>query len=128
MSETTTVVRDCAPMRTDAPLDSNGQYPPEMVVGGPDGFAGECREATNYVSADGHFAVRLWESRAGVLQTDDYPFDEYFIVLEGRVIITNRQTGVRLELGPGESGMLTKHGDFTWDMPGHFLKQYVRVE
>ena len=124
----TTAVRDCAPMNSSATLDSGGQYPPPMVVGGPDGFAGEYREATNYVSEDGHFVVRLWASAAGVLQTDDYPFDEYFTVLEGRVIITNRQTGTRSEYGPGDSGMLTKHGDFTWDMPVHFKKQYVRVE
>lgn len=72
--------------------------------------------------------MRLWQCEAGVLQTDSYPFDEYFLVLEGRVVVTNRRSGTVSEYGPGDTGMLTKGGNFTWDMPVPFLKQYVRVE
>lgn len=128
MPETTIGPKECRPMAKDVTLDEPGQYPPEMVVGGPDRFAGRFLEATNYRSEDGTYVVRLWDSEAGVLQTDDYPFDEYFLVLEGRVVITNRPSGTVSEYGPGDTGMLIKGGDFTWDMPVHFRKQYVRVE
>ena len=122
------VDKNCRPMATDLALSDSDPYPPEMVVGGPNGFAGECMEATNYASEEGGFVVRLWQSEAGVLQTGDYPYDEYFLVLEGHVIITNRPSGDRTEYRPGDTGMLVKGGDFTWDMPVHFKKQYVRVE
>ncbi|HZZ49273.1 MAG TPA: cupin domain-containing protein [Pseudonocardia sp.] len=128
MSETALNAKDCRPMAKDAALDEPGQYAPEWVVSGPDGFAGEYLEATNYRSEDGTFVVRLWQCEAGVLQAGNYPFDEYFLVLEGRVIVTNRRTGTVSEYGPGDTGMLTKGGNFTWDMPVRFLKQYVRME
>jgi uncharacterized cupin superfamily protein len=128
MPETTLDAKDCRPMAKDAELNEPGQYARAMVAGGPDGFAGEYLEATNYRSRDETFVVRLWQSEAGVLQTDSYPFDEYFLVLEGRVVVTNRRSGTVSVYGPGDTGMLTKGGDFTWDMPVRFLKQYVRVE
>jgi uncharacterized cupin superfamily protein len=101
-----------------------GQYPPEMVVRGKDGFDGSYTSLSEYKSEDRKFTVALWESGPGVLQTDAYPHDEYCLVLEGHLIITNR-SGRREEFGPGDTFVIPKGWAGTWNMTTRFKKQYV---
>ena len=115
-------------MAKDAALDEPGRYPPEMVEGGAaTGFDGSFLRGTTYRSRDQRFVVSLWQSGPGTLKTDAYPQDEYCLVLEGRVIITNR-SGSRAEYGPGDTFVIPKGWAGTWDMPGRFTKQYVAME
>src|SRR5688572_27899567 len=99
---------EIAPMDAHAPLDEPGRYPPEMVVPGKGAFDGSYVAGTTYQSRDGRFVVSLWQSGPGILQTESYPHDEYCLVIEGRVIVTNRSTGTRAEYGVGDTFVIPK--------------------
>lgn len=102
----------------------HGKYPPEMVAKGQHGFDGAYDERTAFQTTDKQYSVRLWESAPGVLQTDGYPFDEYCLVLEGQLEITN-PSGQRESFGPGDSFVIPKGWRGTWNMKTHFKKQYI---
>jgi hypothetical protein len=104
-----------------------GKYPSEMVVPGQKAFAGSYTILTEYKSEDRKFTVALWESGPGVLRTDAYPHDEYCLVLEGHLIITNR-SGSREEFNPGDTFVIPKRWVGTWAMTTRFKKQYVAFE
>lgn len=111
-----------APIPRGTRLTETGVYPPEMRVGG---FNGEYKEATVYKSkvTPGN-RVAFWESEAGVLKTDDYPIDEYILVLEGHVVTTDAD-GTRREFRAGDTFLLPKGWAGTWDMKTHFKKMIV---
>lgn len=101
-----------------------GQYPKAMVVEGQKGFDGSYTTAMQYDATAEKFVVGLWASEAGVLQTDAYPHDEYCLVLEGTLVVTNR-SGTKDEFKPGDSFVIPKGWAGTWDMKTKFKKQYV---
>lgn len=104
-----------------------GRYPSEMVVKGTGAFDGSYTSKAEYESADRRFTVALWESGPGVLKTDGYPHDEYCLVLEGRLQITN-SSGTHEEFGPGDAFVIPKGWAGTWNMKTKFKKQYVAFE
>lgn len=118
--EITRVDRNAAPKEP-------GKYPSAMVVPGQEAFDGSYTTLTEYTSEDRKFTVALWESGPGVLKTDAYPHDEYCLVLEGHLIITNR-SGSRAEFNPGDTFVIPKGWAGTWNMTTRFKKQYVAVE
>jgi uncharacterized cupin superfamily protein len=103
------------------------RYPSDMVVKGDGAFDGSYTNLTEYSSADQKFTVALWESSPGVLKTDGYPHDEYCLVLEGHLIVTNR-SGRREEFNPGDTFVIPKGWAGTWNMTTRFKKQYVAFE
>lgn len=109
---------------TSAAKPVKGQYPPEMVVKGQVNFAGEFLDTVIFQSADGQHSVHIWESGPGVLQTDGYPHDEYCLVLEGTLEITNR-SGSRATYRAGDTFVIPKGWQGVWDMKTRFRKQYV---
>ncbi|MGH7804141.1 MAG: cupin domain-containing protein, partial [Candidatus Binatia bacterium] len=98
-----------------------GQYPKEMVAERHDG---SYKTALQYDGTANEFVVGLWSSEPGVLQTDSYPHDEYCLVLEGTLVVTNR-SGTKDEFKPGDSFVIPKGWAGTWDMKTKFKKQYV---
>lgn len=102
----------------------SGKYPPEMVAPGQKKFAGAYRERIAFSTADKEYTVRVWESGPGVLKTDDYPYDEYCLILSGRLKITNASGGSE-EFGPGDSFMIPKGWRGTWDMKTSMKKIYI---
>jgi len=103
------------------------QYPSEMVVKDNSPFDGTYMHKNGYRSADRKFTVALWESGPGILKTDAYPHDEYCLVLEGHLTITNRN-GSREEFGPGDTFVIPKGWAGTWNMTTRVKKQYVAFE
>ena len=75
----------------------------------------------------GSVEIGVWQSGPGILQTDGYPHDEYCLVLEGHLIITNRSGG-REEFDPGDTFVIPKGWAGTWNMPARFKKQYAAFE
>ena len=119
--------REITPVDRNATPKEPGKYPSAMVVPGQKAFDGSYTGLTEYQSEDRKFTVALWESGPGVLQTDAYPHDEYCLVLEGHLIITNR-SGSRAEFNPGDTFVIPKGWAGTWNMTTRFKKQYVAVE
>jgi len=103
------------------------KYPNDMVVKGDGAFDGSYTSLIEYRSTDRKFTVALWESGPGILKTDGYPHDEYCLVLEGHLIITN-QSGRREEFGPGDTFVIPKGWVGTWNMTTRLKKQYVAFE
>jgi uncharacterized cupin superfamily protein len=122
-----------APVFADAPapeirrLDQKaaatkpGQYPKEMVAERHDG---SFKTALQYDGAANEFVVGLWSSEPGVLQTESHPHDEYCLVIEGTLVVTNR-SGTTDEFKPGDSFVIPKGWAGKWDMKTKFKKQYV---
>ena len=69
----------------------------------------------------------MWQSGPGILRTDGYPHDEYCLVLEGHLVITNRSGG-REEFSPGDTFVIPKGWTGTWNMTARFKKQYAAFE
>jgi uncharacterized cupin superfamily protein len=93
---------------------------------GQKSFDGGFKTFKAYESKDNKFLVALWESGPGVLQTDSYPNDEYVLVLEGELAITNK-SGKKDEFKAGDSFVIPKGWAGTWDMKTKFKKQFVAV-
>ena len=104
-----------------------GKYPNDMVVPGGTAFDGSYASLPEYRSEDRKFTVALWESGPGVLKTNGYPHDEYCLVLEGHLIVTNH-SGRREEFNPGDTFVIPKGWAGTWNMTTRFKKQYVAFE
>lgn len=119
--------KEIARMDQKATPTERAQYPKEMVVKDNSAFDGSYTNKIGYRSADRKFTVALWESGPGVLKTDAYPHDEYCLVLEGRLIVTNRN-GSRAEFAPGDTFVILKGWAGTWNMTTRFKKQYVALE
>ncbi len=105
----------------------HAKYPNEMVVPGASAFDGSYTSTSGYRSEDRKFTVAFWESGPGVLKTDAYPHDEYCLVLEGHLIVTNR-SGRREEFSPGDTFVIPKGWAGIWNMTTRFKKQYVAFE
>lgn len=118
--------KDIQPLDQKAEATEPGKYPKEMVPDGQKSFGGEYKTINGYESGDKKFLVALWESGPGVLQTDSYPNDEYVLVLEGELAITN-ESGTKATYEPGDSFVIPKGWAGTWDMKKKFKKQFVAV-
>jgi len=128
------VARDSAPQSkpivtldaatASAARPQQGKYPPQMVVPGQAAFDGSFRETVVFKGVDGQHSVRIWESGPGALQTDGYPHDEYCLVLEGKLEITNR-SGSAASYGPGDTFVIPKGWQGVWNMKTKFRKQYI---
>ena len=118
--------RDITRVDQKAAAAKAGKYPKEMVPPGQKTFGGEFKTLDEYQSTDKKFLVALWESGPGVLQTDSYPNDEYVLVVEGDLAITNT-SGKKEEFKPGDSFVIPKGWAGTWDMKTKFRKQFVAV-
>jgi len=112
--------------RTATPTEL-ARYPSEMVVKSEAAFDGAYTSRVEYRSDDRGLSVGLWQSGPGVLQTGGYPYDEYCLVLEGHLVVTNR-SGHREEFGPGDTFVIPKGWAGTWNMTTQFKKQYVAFE
>lgn len=103
-----------------------GKYPAEMVAKGQTGFDGSYVETTAFRTGDEKLGVKLWESGPGALVVggDGYPHDEYCLVLQGQVEITN-EGGRTVKFGPGDTFVIPKGWRGTWDMKTRFRKQSI---
>lgn len=105
---------------------THAKYPAEMVAKGQKTFDGSFTESVAFETADKRFKVQLWESGPGVLHTDGYPHDEFCLVLEGQLEVTNRD-GRTESFQPGDSFVIPKGWAGTWSMKTKFRKQYIAL-
>ena len=69
----------------------------------------------------------VWECTAGVVSIDGFPTDEFCILLEGSVTITDK-SGHAETFGPGDGFFIPKGFVGTWNMPVTVRKYYVIFE
>jgi hypothetical protein len=69
----------------------------------------------------------VWECTPGMAEIVDFPYDEFCILLEGSVVITDA-SGHKETYGPGDGFVIPKGFNGTWSMPVTVRKYYVIFE
>jgi uncharacterized protein len=122
-----TAAPDIVRLDRGATPTERAKYPSAMVVKSDRAFDGSYTSAIEYRSENRKVSIGLWQSEPGILQTEGYPHNEYCLVLEGHLIITNR-SGRREEFEPGDTFVIPKGWAGTWNMTARFKKQYAAFE
>ena len=99
-------------------LESIPPWPKGVVLSG-------ANEHWQKVVHKGDFVVALYESEAALIDVS-YPFayDEFVTVLEGRVILTSL-SGEKQTYEVGDSFLVPKGWQGTWDMPVKFREMII---
>lgn len=71
--------------------------------------------------------VGIWESEAGTLRFDPYPFDELCVVVEGEVALED-ETGHRDAFRAGDAFIIEKTFSGLWIMPRRLRKFFVELK
>ncbi|HYH38709.1 MAG TPA: cupin domain-containing protein [Azospirillum sp.] len=88
-----------------------------IVAGSPD-------EAYVPVFDAARFACGVWQCTQGVVAMKDWPYDEFCILLSGRVVITP-QGGTAQEYAQGDAFVIPKGFTGTWDIKETIRKYYA---
>ena len=92
-------------------------------------LVGKPRESGYNFYTDGtkQLIAGVWECTAGMVAIDNFPRDEFCILLSGSVIITDT-AGHAETFGPGDGFFIPKGFSGTWNMPVTVRKYYVIFE
>ncbi len=100
----------------------------EDVLSGGAGHRGHV-----FFSGD-ELVVELWEADAAKLRLDDFPYEEFVLVLSGKLVLTDA-AGNATAYTAGDSLVVPKGFTGTWEMFGNYRelvviekKAYVRAE
>ncbi len=99
-------------------LDSISPFPAEVVLEG---------ESENWESVihQGQFVVSVFEASPAVIDVSEpFPYDEFVLVLEGKVILTNFDGGSRT-YNPGDTFLVPKGWLGTWAMPVKYREMVI---
>ncbi len=96
---------------------------PDAVV------AGDPQESAHvfYDQALKQATIGIWESEAGVVRFDPYPFDELCIVVEGEVALRDA-SGYQDAFRAGDLFIIRKTFRGLWTMPRRLRKFYVELK
>ncbi len=99
-------------------LESIPPFPAEIVLKG---------ESKNWeqVLHQGDFVVAVFEASPAIIDiSDPFPYDEFVLVLEGQVTLTNID-GEKQTYKSGDTFLVPKGWLGTWDMPGNYREMIV---
>ena len=114
-------VRPTQVLEIDPGATLEGDDPMPGVEGEPISRGGATQ---SYASGNGAFSAGLWEGTAGTVKLDNYPFHEFWRVLEGKITFTNKQ-GQEQSFVKGDMFVIPKGYTGIARMPGNFRKVYV---
>lgn len=88
---------------------------------------GECLQVLDVFMTNekGNFLAGVWTCTPGTMKLTDYPFNEMATIIEGRIIVTEEDSGTVQEFGPGEGLAIRKGFRGTWYMPEPVLKRFA---
>ncbi len=99
-------------------LDSIPPFPAEIVLEGKS-------ENWESVIHQGQFVVSVFEASPAVIDVSEpFPYDEFVLVLEGKVILTNTNGGSRT-YNPGDTFVVPKGWLGTWAMPLKYREMVI---
>ena len=75
-------------------------------------------------AANARFACGVWQCTPGVVAMANWPYDEFCILLTGRVVITP-QNGAAQEYAQGDAFVIPKGFTGTWDIRETVRKYYA---
>jgi uncharacterized cupin superfamily protein len=77
-----------------------------------------------HASADGAFVAGLWSCTPCTERVSSYPTDEFCVVLDGHVVLTD-DSGAVAEYGEGDAFVIQQGWSGTWAMPVPFTKYFA---
>lgn len=88
---------------------------------------GSCEQVLDVfmTSEKGNFLAGVWTCTPGKMKLTDYPFNEMAVVIEGRIVVTDEDTGQTKEFGPGDGLAIRKGFRGVWTMPEKVLKRFA---
>ncbi|GJE66882.1 hypothetical protein LNAOJCKE_4106 [Methylorubrum aminovorans] len=88
---------------------------------------GTCEQVLDVfmTSEKGNFLAGVWTCTPGTMRLTDYPFNEMATIMEGRIIVTEEDTGKVQEFGPGDGFAIRKGFRGTWHMPERVHKRFA---
>lgn len=88
---------------------------------------GSCEQVLDVfmTSEAGNFHAGVWTCTPGTMKLTDYPFNEMAVIIEGRIVVTDEDTGVIKEFGPGDGLAIRKGFRGIWTMPEKVLKRFA---
>lgn len=88
---------------------------------------GSCEQVLDvFMSSEkGNFFCGVWTCTPGTMKLTDYPFNEMAVLIEGRIIVTDEDTGAVQEFGPGDGLAIRKGFRGLWQMPERVLKRFA---
>ena len=99
-------------------LESVPPFPTELVLEGKS-------ENWDSVIHKGQFVVSVFEASPAVIDVSEpFPYDEFVLVLEGEVILTNID-GESQTYNPGDTFVVPKGWMGTWAMPVKFREMVI---
>jgi len=75
-------------------------------------------------AANQRFACGVWECTPGIVAMTDWPYDEFCVLLSGRVIITP-SAGTAQDYAQGDAFVIPKGFSGTWDIRETVRKYYA---
>ena len=99
-------------------LESIPPFPAELVLKG---------ESENWESVlhQGDFVVSVYEASPAIIDiSDPFPYDEFVLVLEGEVTLTNVEGGTAT-YKEGDTFLVPKGWMGTWDMPVKYREMII---
>lgn len=88
---------------------------------------GSCEQVLDVfmTSEAGNFLAGVWTCTPGTMKLTDYPFNEMAVIIEGRIVVTDEDSGETKEFGPGDGLAIRKGFRGTWTMPEKVLKRFA---
>lgn len=88
---------------------------------------GSCEQVLDVfmTSEGGNFLAGVWTCTPGTMKLTDYPFNEMAVLIEGRIVVTDEDSGETREFGPGDGLAIRKGFRGTWTMPEKVLKRFA---
>ncbi len=99
-------------------LESIPPFPAEIVLKG---------ESENWeqVLHQGDFVVAVFEASPAIIDiSEPFPYDEFVLVLEGEVTLTNIDGG-KQTYNPGDTFLVPKGWRGTWEMPDKYREMII---
>lgn len=89
--------------------------------------AGTCEQVLDVfmTSESGNFFAGVWTCTTGTMKLTDYPFNEMAVLIEGKIVITDADSGTVSTFGPGDGFAIRKGFRGTWEMPEPVLKRFA---
>ena len=111
-------------------LDPNGSQRGKEVRGPAtlgEIVEGTCEQVLDVfmTSEKGNFLAGVWTCTPGVMKLTHYPFNVMATIIEGRIIVTDEDSGVVQEFGPGDGFAIRKGFRGTWRMPERVHKRFA---
>lgn len=88
---------------------------------------GSCEQVLDVfmTSEAGNFLAGVWTCTPGTMKLTDYPFNEMAVIIEGRIVVTDEDSGETKEFAPGDGLAIRKGFRGTWVMPEKVLKRFA---